>query len=437
MAIDLASGNRVRLQLAPAGTRSEQQTWVDACARAYAEGRLVDFGFIGTAHRFEAFARQRARDGRHMPASESLLEWLERSHPSSMRVLCRTATASRARSSLARIRALRCRASRTRHAFERHPGRARETIGRVAGFAQRAVERRTRGAASSPVERSRCLRHRAARAPETPADCRRSREQSDLRRACLARSEEQDSAYAGCSCRAVDDRGRADAAARASFRSRACASRRSGSGRAQRRLDSSRRCRTGARAPSAHTGPRGRCKGRFRRSPQLFSAGTGGWSGNRRYGSPRSRADGPGGPGRSRADVSCSVCSRGRASASGIDVVCRNRAREDAAVAATADRRPVYSRSGTPRPAMQSAARDTGVSSPGSTSPAVHFPRHARQSHMRVASRATGHLSSSRLSGYMRRAFRRVWATSMPFAFTWLQDWPRHVRRICRCRRSS
>jgi len=87
MAIDLASGHRVRLQIASAGTRSEQQTWVDGCARAYADGRLVDFGFIGTAHRFEAYARPGAREGQPTPAAASLLEWLERAHPASPRVL--------------------------------------------------------------------------------------------------------------------------------------------------------------------------------------------------------------------------------------------------------------------------------------------------------------------------------------------------------------
>ena len=85
-AIDLATGDRVRLHLASAGTRDEQQAWGDACARAYAEGRLTDFGFVGPNHRFEAHVRTRGVK-RRVPAAESLLEWLERPHPASARVL--------------------------------------------------------------------------------------------------------------------------------------------------------------------------------------------------------------------------------------------------------------------------------------------------------------------------------------------------------------
>ena len=51
-AIDLASGDRVNVQIAPAGGRDGQQAWAEACARAYGEGRLVDFGFLDASHRF-------------------------------------------------------------------------------------------------------------------------------------------------------------------------------------------------------------------------------------------------------------------------------------------------------------------------------------------------------------------------------------------------
>ena len=87
-AIDLASGDRVRLQMAPAGTRLEQQSWSAACARAYADGRLIDFGFIGTSYRFETPAEHSSlRRAGHSPASEGVLEWLEQPRPSSARVL--------------------------------------------------------------------------------------------------------------------------------------------------------------------------------------------------------------------------------------------------------------------------------------------------------------------------------------------------------------
>src|SRR5687767_15866516 len=61
-ALDLATGTRVRLRFQSAGSRTEQNTWTQACVRAHAEGRLLDFGFIGTAQRFEARGESRGVD---------------------------------------------------------------------------------------------------------------------------------------------------------------------------------------------------------------------------------------------------------------------------------------------------------------------------------------------------------------------------------------
>src|SRR5687768_11993841 len=87
-AIDLASGDRVRLHVFRAGAPGEQHTWTDACARAHAEGRLLDFGFVGTSHRFEVPAPNHGMPRAALaPASDSLLEWLEHARPSSPRVV--------------------------------------------------------------------------------------------------------------------------------------------------------------------------------------------------------------------------------------------------------------------------------------------------------------------------------------------------------------
>jgi hypothetical protein len=87
-ALDLASGARVRLMIDAAGSRSEQEEWASACARACGDGILLDFGFIGTAHRFEA--RPKGIDRRTGPGNEvspGILEWLDHPHPSSALVL--------------------------------------------------------------------------------------------------------------------------------------------------------------------------------------------------------------------------------------------------------------------------------------------------------------------------------------------------------------
>lgn len=87
VAIDLASGDRARVQLARAGARREQQEWADGCAQKYAAGSLLDFGFIGATHRFEAFALRPCRGRGRAPAEDGMLDWLEYKHPSSAQVL--------------------------------------------------------------------------------------------------------------------------------------------------------------------------------------------------------------------------------------------------------------------------------------------------------------------------------------------------------------
>ena len=89
VALDLATGARVRLRIDAAGTRAEQQAWTDACTRAHAEGTLVDFGFIGSTQRFEARPQQRP-DHVDLVARRdrpTIVEWLDHARPSSSRVL--------------------------------------------------------------------------------------------------------------------------------------------------------------------------------------------------------------------------------------------------------------------------------------------------------------------------------------------------------------
>lgn len=87
-AIDLATGAHVYVRGAGAGTRAEQQTWAERCARAMAEGTLVDFDFIGTALRFEAHARDQQPQPERCAQSTSVsVEWLEHPRGSSPRVL--------------------------------------------------------------------------------------------------------------------------------------------------------------------------------------------------------------------------------------------------------------------------------------------------------------------------------------------------------------
>ncbi len=88
VALDLATGTRVRVCIAIAGARAEQQTWTDSCAREHAEGLLLDFGFIGSTHRFEARTegpgRRQSFCAQGPPA---VVAWLEHSRPSSPRIL--------------------------------------------------------------------------------------------------------------------------------------------------------------------------------------------------------------------------------------------------------------------------------------------------------------------------------------------------------------
>jgi DNA-binding NtrC family response regulator len=86
-AIDLSSGERVGLKVLPAGVPAEQQSWADACARAHAEGRLIDFGLVGTTHKFEVAARTGFSRRALVHPSDSLLEWIEHARPSSARIV--------------------------------------------------------------------------------------------------------------------------------------------------------------------------------------------------------------------------------------------------------------------------------------------------------------------------------------------------------------
>jgi len=84
--IDLGTGQPASVSIAPSGTAHDKVSWIESCAHAYAEGRLLDFGWFGRSYRFEAYALD---DGTRCarPASESLLAWLEHARPSSARIL--------------------------------------------------------------------------------------------------------------------------------------------------------------------------------------------------------------------------------------------------------------------------------------------------------------------------------------------------------------
>src|SRR5688572_27641918 len=87
-ALDLATGSRVRLCIQPAGSRAEQQTWTETCVRAHADGRILDFGFVGTAQRFEARAPNCRRDLRACAhASAIVAVWLQHTSPFSSRLI--------------------------------------------------------------------------------------------------------------------------------------------------------------------------------------------------------------------------------------------------------------------------------------------------------------------------------------------------------------
>ena len=85
-AIDLATGERVRLRIDEAGTHADQQAWVESCARARHDGPLVDFGFIFKDRRFEAMSTSR-RNALPPPVPAPLADWLEAGRPSSARIL--------------------------------------------------------------------------------------------------------------------------------------------------------------------------------------------------------------------------------------------------------------------------------------------------------------------------------------------------------------
>ena len=87
-AIDLATGVHVSIHSDAAGTRAEQQAWAESCARAMADGTLMDFDFIGAAHRFEARAKHHQPQPDARAQSTTLtVEWLEHPRASSPRIL--------------------------------------------------------------------------------------------------------------------------------------------------------------------------------------------------------------------------------------------------------------------------------------------------------------------------------------------------------------
>ena len=68
LAIDLASGNHVRLVVSPSGEAAQQLAWAARCDVAYAEAgdgtsALVDYGLCGPSHRFEAWGTKGAGVG--------------------------------------------------------------------------------------------------------------------------------------------------------------------------------------------------------------------------------------------------------------------------------------------------------------------------------------------------------------------------------------
>jgi DNA-binding NtrC family response regulator len=84
--VDLATGRRVRLRIESAGTRAEQQTWVETCTRKYAARTLDDFGFIGTDRRFQAVS-QDGPCGNSAVSARGVLDWLENPKRSSSGIL--------------------------------------------------------------------------------------------------------------------------------------------------------------------------------------------------------------------------------------------------------------------------------------------------------------------------------------------------------------
>ncbi len=87
-ALDLATGERVHLRIETAGSRNDQQEWMESCTRRYADGALMDFGFIGTDRRFEATLpiRRGGSDHRSSPSARTL-DWLDSRTPFSSGIL--------------------------------------------------------------------------------------------------------------------------------------------------------------------------------------------------------------------------------------------------------------------------------------------------------------------------------------------------------------
>jgi transcriptional regulator with PAS, ATPase and Fis domain len=87
-ALDLATGARVVLDVVAAGTRADQQSWTESCTRAHADGAILDFGFLGSAQRFEAREdAPAARQSLDAHETAAVVEWLEHARPSSPRIL--------------------------------------------------------------------------------------------------------------------------------------------------------------------------------------------------------------------------------------------------------------------------------------------------------------------------------------------------------------
>ncbi len=87
-AVDLATAARVSLEIVAAGTRAEQQSWTEACTHAHTDRAIVDFGFLGSAQRYEARGDALARrESLSAQGAQAVVEWLEHARPSSVRIL--------------------------------------------------------------------------------------------------------------------------------------------------------------------------------------------------------------------------------------------------------------------------------------------------------------------------------------------------------------
>ena len=160
--------SRKRLRSLRPAHADEQQTWVEACARAYAEGRLVDFGF--STRRTDS--KRHCRTARHGSAPGRLRTacW----NGSSIRVprlggffTCRR-TPGHARSSLARIRAVRARAPRraSRLSVAIWPLLAKRSVA-ASGLAERPGAHRTGDLAAAAAAARESVRVLAPRSHAT------------------------------------------------------------------------------------------------------------------------------------------------------------------------------------------------------------------------------------------------------------------------------